>query len=59
MKIKSVNPLGEVEDLELGRVVAAGEVVEVTQKVGRERIRTGNYEAVDEPAEGDAEKGGE
>lgn len=58
MKIKNVNPLGEVEDLELGRVVAAGEVVEVTQKVGRERIRTGNYEAV-EPAEGDAEKGGE
>lgn len=57
MKIKNVNPLGEVEDLELGRVVAAGEVVEVAQKVGRERIRTGNYEAVDEP--GDVEKGGE
>lgn len=56
MRIKNINPLGEVEDLLIGRVVAAGEVVEVSAEVAEDRIATGNYEAA-EAAEADKKKG--
>ncbi len=57
MKIRNVSPLGELDVLLLGRVVGAGEVVEVTQKDGRALIEQGIFEAVDEPQAD--EKGGE
>jgi hypothetical protein len=53
VRIKNINPLGDVEDLLIGRVVAAGEVVEVSDEVAKDRIATGNYEA----AEADKKKG--
>ena len=48
MEIRNINPLGEVEDLALGVVVKAGEVVDVPDEVAVERVSTGNYEPVDE-----------
>jgi len=56
VRIKNINPLGDVEDLLIGRVVAAGEVVEVSDEVAEDRIATGNYEAA-EAAEADKKKG--
>lgn len=53
MRIKNINPLGDVVDLLIGREVAAGEVVEVSAEVAEDRIATGNYEA----AEADKKKG--
>lgn len=47
MRIKNINPLGDVEDLLIGRVVAAGEVVEVSDEVAEDRIATGNYAAAE------------
>ena len=34
MRIRNLNPIGEVEVPSLGRVVAAGETVEVSDEVG-------------------------
>jgi len=47
MKIRNVNPLGEMEVLLLGRVVAFGEEVEATAEQAAELISTGNFEAVE------------
>lgn len=47
MEIKNVNPLGDVEDLLIGRAVVAGEVVDVSDEVAEDRIATGNYVAVE------------
>ena len=50
MEIRNINTLGEVEDLALGVVVKAGEVVDVPDEVAVERVSTGNYEPVDAEA---------
>lgn len=47
MRIKNINPLGDVVDLLIGREVAAGEVVEVSDEAAEDRIATGNYEAAE------------
>ena len=54
-KIRNINPLGEVDDLLIGHIIAAGEVVTVSDEVAADRIATGNYEA----AEADKTKGKE
>lgn len=46
MKIRNINPLGEMEVLLLGRVVAPGEEVEATDEQAAELISTGNFEPV-------------
>lgn len=47
MKIRNVNPLGEMEVLLLNRIVAFGEEVEATAEQAAELISTGNFEAVE------------
>lgn len=49
MDIRNVSPLGDLDVLLLGRVVAAGEVAEVTREQARELTATGNFEAVKAP----------
>lgn len=46
MKVKNVSPLGDLYVVLLRRVVAYGEVVEVTQAQGKELVSTGNFEPV-------------
>lgn len=46
MKIRNVSPLGEIEVLLLGRVVAAGEVVDVTAEQAAELTGGGIFEPV-------------
>lgn len=47
MKIRNINPLGEMEVLLLNRIVAPGEEVEATAEQAAELISTGNFEAVE------------
>lgn len=47
-RIRNVNPLGEVEVPLLGRVLGAGEVVEVTDEQAAVLLaQVGNYEQAD------------
>lgn len=52
-KIKNVSPLGDLEVVLLGRVVAAGEVVEVSNEHAKELTKQGIFE----PADADKKKG--
>ena len=51
MKIKNVSPLGELDVTLLGRLVGAGEVVEVTAEQGGALIEQGIFEAVEAKTE--------
>ncbi len=54
MKIRNINPLGEVDVPVLGRLVDAGEVITVRKRLGLELLeQAGNWEPADED-EGDA-----
>lgn len=53
-QIRNVSPLGEVEIPLLGRVVGAGEVVEVTDEQAAVLLeQVGNYEQADAPGGSD------
>lgn len=48
MKLRNVNPLGEVDVPLLGRVLAAGEEFEVSDETGAHLLeQVGNYELAD------------
>lgn len=46
MQVKNVSPIGDLQVVLLGRVVAHGEVVEVTAAQGKELVSTSNFEPV-------------
>jgi len=46
MQVENVSPLGDLDVVLLGRVVAYGEAVKVTQAQGKELVSTGNFEPV-------------
>jgi len=52
MKVKNVSPLGDLYVVLLGRDVASGEVVDVTNAQGKELVSTGNFEPVKAGKEG-------
>lgn len=47
MHIKNISPYGDLDIPNLGRIVAAGEVVEVTQEQGELLVSGRNFEPVE------------
>lgn len=52
-KIKNVSPLGDLTVLLLGRDVAAGEVVEVSNEHAKLLVKQGSFEAVETTGKGE------